>query len=1195
MKELIDKLYLGIIEYDMPEIKVSTSKIETVVKAASVYEDYLYISSENNVPAKGIVYSSSEKVKIINKNFYGTEVAVKYVVDTMYSEKGERLEGFINIVSNGGEIAIPFDITVGQTSADTTIGNVKNLFHFTNLVQTSYDEALNLFLSPRFKEVFLKDNLQLSSVYDGLVGAVNKDAALEEFLIAAKKKTPVNITLLDKSREYSDISENYGDFLILSKNNWGYARVEVSVKGDFIRIDKKEITSLDFAGSNYELNFYIDAERLHAGNNYGAIVFKGYGGEQTAVIKIVNGSNNNKDSLLLKKYTCELENTYLDFRLRKITGNVWQEKSLDIIKRMRSISDDSVFIKLFLAQIYITKGQDSEASWLLENAAEQLIARRDENVELYCYYLYIRTIERREPDFTAEMLKKIKQYYGQGHDNWKILWILLYLDESYDSNISLKLTRIKEQYSNGMRTPLMYFEALSVFNEYPEFLRIINDFELQVLKFGAKEKAISKKLAKQISDMAAREKRFNNKLFGIMEALYEMYGELSILEAVVQMLIRGNKNEKKYFKWYDLAVQKEIKVTGLYEYFIQTLPENYDKLIPQVVLLYFTYNDLNNSEDTALAGRNISSRRLAILYRNVIEHKNKIPFIYNMYEKQMELFAIDGILNDKIDENYSVIYGEMLRPAMVNEAIAEKLPAIINTYMIECKNPYIKEVLVYHKELKECDRVAVIGNKAYVTIYTDNAAIIYVDLYGNRYTEGEYGTVTKLMNLEQYMQFCFDISVKSDGMLLYFCDKYLNYGKNNGNSIEILKFVSKLNTIKKDYKILLEKEIVDYYAMNYDGDVVDTYLEGVEAEHLTRASRVKIIELMIVRGLYNRAFEFMKEYGYSDIEPGRVLKCCSKLIEQNDYEYDEALTEMAFFAYKKGKYNERVLKYIGEYFYGTTKDMLDIWKAYKNFQCESRELDEKIIAQIIFTGECASAIGRVFDEYCRKGASYKVKKAVMVSRSYEYFAREKIIDDIIFKHIHRELLENEELIDICKLAYVKHCSEEESLNKEQLDICRKIIYEMCKKGKKFDFYRRFKDYFSLPLDIIDKFVVEYRTRPKNRVFIHYIIEKGDLNEKSYTVKEMNEVCNGVFTFEYVMFYGENFKYYISEEGFGEKIISESKNIYIGEKDDISEENRYGMLNNMMLCREMGEDTTLLELTSDYYVKMQLNKEMFEIK
>ena len=1192
MKEVIDKLYLGIIEYDIPTPVISVSEITMQVDASSTKEGVITLTSKNDIPVKGVVYSTNEKFRIINKEFCGNDVNIRYVIDTRYSEKNDKIEGKVNIVTNGGEFCVPYDIEVGQNSAGTTMGSVKNIFHFANLVQTSYDEALRLFYDSKFKEVFLKDDIHLLSIYDGLMDSVNKNLALEQFLIAANKKSPVSVQILSTFKEYKDIEEDFGDFVILSRNGWGYANFDVEVNGDFISIDRTSISTLEFAGSNYEFNYVIRKDMLHDGNNYGEIIFKNYTTEQHLTIKVVKNAKNNTNSIEVKKYMCELGDAYINFRLRKIQGNVWQEKSLDLIRRIRSIDDSSMFLKLFQAQIYVTKGLDSEASWLLENVAEELLEKRNENVELYCYYLYIRTIERREPDFTAEMYKKIKQYYDEGYDNWRILWILLYLDDAFDTNISLKIIRIKEQYANGMRSPLMYYEALNVFNEYPEYLRIINDFELQVLLFGAKYNAINKKLAKQVADLLMREKKFNKKIFEVMKRLYELYKENYILESIVQMLIRANKNDKRYFTWYNKAVGSGVKVTGLYEYFLHTLPDNYEELIPQVILLYFTYNDLND-QSGVMVGRSIPSRRLALLYRNVIEHKNKIGNIYALYEKQMELFAIDGVLNGKIDENYSVIYKEFLKPSIIDSDLAEKLPAIINTYMVTCKNPYIKELMVYHKELKEGESVPVIGNKAYVTMYTEDCTIVYVDLFGNRYIGEENGTVVRLLELDEFMQICFDISVKDDGILLYFCDKYLSYGISNGNSETILKFVSNLDTVKDKYKLLIEKEIVDYYALNYDGDVVDSYLEQVDITYLSKESKIKIIELAIIRGMFNKAFLMMREYGYSDIEPGRVMKCCSKLIENDILPTDE-FTDMVVFAYKRGKYNENTLRYICQNFNGTTKEMIDVWKVCNNFECASRELDERVISQILFTGECASFIGKVFDEYCKKGASYKVKKAVLVSKAYDYFAKDKLIDDVIFKHIKNAIDENEDLIDICKLAYIKYCSENE-LDDEQIELCREIIYQMCAKGKKFNFYRRFSRYFALPDSMLDKFIIEYKTTPTNRVFMHYIVEKGDHNEKSYIVKEMNEICQGVFTFEYVVFYGENFRYYISEEGFEEKIVSESKDIFIGEEESIKDNTRYGMLNSMMLCREVGEDTTLENLATEFAMKLRLNGEMFEIK
>lgn len=80
--------------------------------------------------------------------------------------------------------------------------------------------------------------------------------------------------------------------------------------------------------------------------------------------------------------------------------------SLAIIERMRAIDDTSYFIKLFQAQVEISKGRESESAWILESVAESLIEKKNDNIEMYCYYLYVRTLQKRDVGFTAEVIKK---------------------------------------------------------------------------------------------------------------------------------------------------------------------------------------------------------------------------------------------------------------------------------------------------------------------------------------------------------------------------------------------------------------------------------------------------------------------------------------------------------------------------------------------------------------------------------------------------------------------------------------------------------------------------------------------------------------------------------------------------------------------------------------------------------------------
>ena len=381
---------------------------------------------------------------------------------------------------------------------------IKNLFHFANLVQTNYDEALSVFKSSAFAGTLLKDDFCLMAMYEGLKGSSSDEMAMEEFLVSANKKKPIGISLSAHEKNYENLIENEGDTIVISKDTWGYTEIDIIVKDDFIKVEKSKITSNDFAGSNYELEYLIETDKLHAGLNYGMIEFVTKTQRERFVICASINKEKSSKSEIRRQYKESIKvllEKYIDFRVRRIDMDRWADCTLDIIERMRGVSDDSAFMRLLQAQICITKGMEADASWLLESAAEEIFENGCRDKELYCFYMYVRTIQKRNPDFTAEMIDKIRNIYNTECDSWKILWILFYLDESYDSNLSIKLARIKEQFGRGMNSPLMYYEAVSIFIEYPEFLRVLDEFELQVLNFGSRQGIITKLLAERLSNV----------------------------------------------------------------------------------------------------------------------------------------------------------------------------------------------------------------------------------------------------------------------------------------------------------------------------------------------------------------------------------------------------------------------------------------------------------------------------------------------------------------------------------------------------------------------------------------------------------------------------------------------------------------------------------------------------------------------
>ena len=105
--------------------------------------------------------------------------------------------------------------------------------------------------------------------------------------------------------------------------------------------------------------------------------------------------------------------------MKREDKRAWQDKSLQIIERMRGICDDDIFFKLAQAQILLVQNRSDEAGWLIDNVRDFLEENKDSHVELYCYYLYVSAMYYKDKSYTFAAVKVIRDYYENGYDTWR--------------------------------------------------------------------------------------------------------------------------------------------------------------------------------------------------------------------------------------------------------------------------------------------------------------------------------------------------------------------------------------------------------------------------------------------------------------------------------------------------------------------------------------------------------------------------------------------------------------------------------------------------------------------------------------------------------------------------------------------------------------------------------------------------------
>ena len=73
---------------------------------------------------------------------------------------------------------------------------------------------------------------------------------------------------------FEDILESTKGVVTLMKNTWGYVPIHIETEGRFLKVSRQEISTEDFVGNNYEVEYFVRPEFLHVGRNYGVIRFQ---------------------------------------------------------------------------------------------------------------------------------------------------------------------------------------------------------------------------------------------------------------------------------------------------------------------------------------------------------------------------------------------------------------------------------------------------------------------------------------------------------------------------------------------------------------------------------------------------------------------------------------------------------------------------------------------------------------------------------------------------------------------------------------------------------------------------------------------------------------------------------------------------------------------------------------------------------
>lgn len=1138
------------------------------------------IESTNQIKICGIVYSTNPRMECLNPHFEGEKVRIRYQFNSKGLTEGDACEGKFVIVCNQIEYSLSFCARITRLYAEASTGAVKSLDDFTRLAASNWDEAYHLFYNRNFLNTIPYDNVYERLTYEGFACARPSGQNMEEFLIGVNKKQPVSISV-DKSEEiFMASKEPQSGCFTITKDNWGYTEIRLRTDCEFIKLSKPVLTLDDFIGKTYLYEYIIDASAMHAGRNFGRIYIDGV--YQSFTIDITAGVRDDDGSISdiavtkdIKECMVGIMELYTSFRLKRIVTGVWANETISILNHLHALVPDEHMYELMKAQAFIINRQRQEAKWILDDFKH---SNPDKKAPIWGYYLYLMTLLEREPSYIDNMTHEVELIFYENPDSVLLFWVLLFLRDQYFDDSAGKLKDIKYWVLRGCSSPYLYIEAYYLISQDPYLIKELSVFELRILSWAVKKKALTKELAGAIFEAVDLAGGFDNRVYELLTAAYEICPEAEYVGIICSYLIKGHKNDTCFHKWFELGIENKLRLTGLYESYLITMDDRQISPVPKIIQMYFSYDN------------KLPYRKLAVLYNNIIAAKETEPEVYHKYRKAMGRFAMDQAQLRHIDDNLAVLYEDMLELGFINEELSAAFSDIIYTHKLIVFDKRIVRAIIYQNEMKEPQIVPVTDQCAYFELFSNDYVILFEDSRGYRYVKSISYRLQRLMDAEKYLDRCISLSPDRPQYIVSHFKNVRDYSDFTKDDLKLFKPVFYSESFSDSYKAVMGYRILKYCQLHDYEDYVRPFLQSINFDTLQKDARKYLIDMLVSNRLYEKAYDMAMEYGIDMLAAASKVVLCENALKVQHVD-DDFMVQLAISAFKTGKYSDLVLKYLCENYTGPTDELINLWHAADKFSISSMKLDERILEQGIYTQIEPEKISDIFMEYYKRAGNEKLILAYISLVAHGYLHSGGCKADFIFDIIEKRFIGNRTLNDACQLALLKHFAEKTDITQAELEIEDTLLKYYIYNNMYFDFfarldYRLLEKYF-----LYDKAFLQYESTPGTHVVLHY---SRDEDGEEFNSEDMVEMYDGIYVKTFVIFFGELIRYYITEEHDNSIEVKESNRLTCNNIPGDNDHSRYNLINEMIISDTLSDETTLKSNIDEYKRLDAATKQLFKL-
>ena len=1233
-------------EYNISDkgLSITPDKINFTVAPGAVTEGQFVVTGAQGTAVAGFLTSDNFRMQLRRDSFAENPDRISWRFDAGTLTDGDVCEGTIGIVSNCGEYRIPFRAeAVTPQVAGRELQEIPNrnsaAERFLTLADEDWGSAVKLFYRKDFAQSLVTEEERM--LYRGLSQYPGNEQNVEEFLIATCGKDPVEF-LTDIKEIRTEILEigssgrepGTAEYRIaVRRRGWGYTKLRVTMSGSFLTPATAVLEGGDFIGDTCVFTYKVEKHRLHAGRNFGRIIFRSPYQEIQIPVEIIyrrrsdaraRQERESRRALIEMMRHYERLHTGWARQAQGLESGVddgeWLRQADELVKRLSFLRRDSILPRLYAAQIFLMENRIHQAVTELESVRRKLAgAAPGEVLEMgysqykgesdieYCYRQFLTALAYNDADvITPRVGRILRERYRRNPSDWRISWMMMQLLPEYAPGLPARWNFLKKQYMNGSRSPILYLEAWDMIHADPSYLSLQEDrrtgryggdaFERQVLLYAIRKELLDPQTMESVLERSDRRREFSRSLYRILTTAYgqeRMRGmQPAILKSICTLLIRGNKTGPEYFVWYSRAVDKELSLMRLSECFLQSMPEDYEGVIPDSVMR------------NTFRGSMLSNGSRAYFYRYLYQNRERYPDVFRQCAEDIRSFLEVQISEHRMSDNLAALYTAALTDAQIRPQNAGDLTKLSYLSHLRTTHLYMKRaVTIYAQSSKERTYPIENGN-CVLPIYGEDNRIFLEDAQHNRYTASVPYTCDRMMDPVQAPD---QVSVQEMTDLPFALEISGAAGESFEVTDETLQYCEILvrsSGIAPSYRIRLKLRLMDYYERTGDQEKLRAMAGTLEPGDLSADDRVRTIGIMARCGMYAEAAEWL-EAGGADQCPAELLAAAA-LGAAADAEEDarklEQAGKIAWAAFERGDHRRDVLALILHSFDGLTEDLLRVRDTILEFAENDEDplltaAEDRLLSQILFSGEMAANQEDLLLRQYRRGDSHRVLAAAGISQYCHYvFAEWRSMDSDIMKLITMADREGHALPAICRLAYLKTLADRtDSFTEGEADTAKRFMISLLREEIVFPFYRQFAG-AGPALRLYDReTMIEYHNPAgvrgaRGHVVIHCALERGGRQEP-FMAREMKEMVRGFYVSSFFLFYGEQVHYFITDDP-EEKNIVESGTIGQDARIDLAQTDRFAQIDAISRAAALREREKTVQLLSEYTKKEYLTSALF---